>query len=153
MTLGRKGIDMRIKDKAELARKYFHKATRTNGDTFYCRTDDAPDWTEELVKECHGNFWPDDYRFDFIVEALDALADSDDPDDVYLEEDTYTSDLLGWLASSVSRVSICDEAAGEYGVEAEADLLHRIALGQRYEKQEVLGLVRDFLESTDPDSE
>lgn len=64
---------------------------------------------------------PDDWRYQFIVDSLDALSEESDPDDIQPGGDIYTHDLTGWIHSRVDRLSA--------------------------ERTEVLSSVRWFLES------
>ena len=132
---------------AEEAGRWFESAKRANGDDFYRRKDGAPQWIQDLVMDAHGDMMPDDWRYAFVVEALSALEESDDPDDIALEADVYTSDLTSWAHSRADRIGYCDEAAEEGMISADADMSDRLMAGQYREKEEVLNLVRAFLES------
>src|SRR5579871_1849795 len=86
---------------------------RDDGVRFESFADDAPDWTRELARYAHegGEIWPDDWRYACMFAACEAIADADEdaePGDVGHEfadgyVDTYTSDRLAWLASSLRR--------------------------------------------------
>jgi hypothetical protein len=120
--------------------------------------DGSPDWMRDLVMDAHrdgsmgfdgvpgmGMMFPDDWRYEFIVEALDAIENASDRDldngDVRLEADIYTHDLLTWLASRIDRTSYCDDAMNEGLVSINADMVARISAGQYTEKNEVFALV------------
>jgi hypothetical protein len=131
---------------AETTRKYFTTDTRTDGTEFIKGSDDAPEWVKEMCQDAHGKMFPDDWRYAFIVEALDALADHDDPDDISMEADIYTHELTAWLASRVDRSCYCDQAMEEYGSKFPG-VFAVLSLGQIAEKEEVLASVRAFLET------
>ena len=90
---------------------------------------------------------PDDWKYQFVLEAVVALSEADDPDDIQLEADVYNSELLQWLASHLERAGYVDEAVQEYGIGTkDFDLMSCIGLGQLREKEEVLSIVRSYLE-------
>jgi hypothetical protein len=141
-----------ISTQARKAAAWF--TTTTRGDeTITVLKDDAPEWVSDLVFAAHGSdFLPDDWRYEKIGEALDFIADSDDPEDGYGEfadgaVDVYTHDRLAWLSSNLNRPAYCDEAVEELGSES-SDIIERIGLGQYYEANEIYGLVLRALEET-----
>lgn len=141
---------------AKIAQSALVKKTRDTGETFYTITDNAPSWIQDVCREAHGDFMPDDTRYEFIVEALDAIIDNDgETDDIQLEADTYTRDLIAWLATSLKRVSYVDEAVSEFGIEASGDnpLISMLSAGQVLEKQETLNLLVSALDDLDEDAE
>lgn len=107
---------------------------------------DAPQWFTDLCHHAHGDMLPDDWRYEFIQDALNALEnDGDDEngpdlDDVY----PYTADRLNWLASRLDRHGYCDEAAEDIG-ESPKQILDLIALGMDRELREVFDLIRERL--------
>jgi hypothetical protein len=91
---------------------------------------------------------PDDWKYEFIQDALNALEDADDWDEVEPDIDSlypYTADRLKWLASHLDRPGYCDEAMGEMGGEF-GSTVNLIGLGMYWELREVFGLVRQALE-------
>jgi hypothetical protein len=87
------------------------------------------------------------WRYEFIVEVLDHLEETEDAEDIRLEADIYTSELMRWLGSRADRHGYVDEAIGEYGLDAKDGILALIQIGQIQEKQEVLASVQSFLEN------
>jgi hypothetical protein len=83
---------------------------------------------------------PDDWRYEFIQDALAAIEDGIDLDGLY----PYTADRLNWLASHLDRPGYCDEAADDAG-RPPADILAFVAWGMDREMREVFGLVRTRL--------
>lgn len=140
-----------MRDKASAAVGYLKPHPTRNT---YTLTSDAPNWVSDLVREAHGNMLPDDFRFRFIADALYALADTEDPDDIEPEPDVYSTDLLAWAGSNANRwAGYCDDALWELGKEA-GGFTQLAAYGQLLEREEVLGLVRQFLETmTEPETE
>jgi hypothetical protein len=135
-----------VKALATAARGWFETNTRTStGKEFWCVKDGAPEWVEDMAMEAHGGMGADDWRYTFIVEALDSLEDSD-PDEIDMEPDVYTYELTDWLGSRADRYSYCDEAMEEVGGEfiGTIDLLQS---GQVREKREVLDSIVHTLES------
>ncbi len=138
-----------------LARWYLDRVKlgkRSSGDEYYyfdCGDNKAEEeHCNKLSFATHndGDVLPDDYRYAFMVEALNAIEDASDLDDIRMEADVYTSALTAWLGSRNYRTSYCDEAVTEFGV-ANADMFTRMSLGQLMEKEEVLGAVKEHLQS------
>jgi hypothetical protein len=130
-------------------RGFFHSIKRGE-DSVWVTTDDRPDWVQTMCHEAHGDMMPDDWRYEFIVEALTELEDTEDADDINLEADIYTHDLTAWLHSRADRYSYCDEAFEEYGADPKQfpnPMISLLQWGQVREKEEVLNAVRSFLES------
>ena len=106
----------------------------------------------ELAREVHGTMLPDSWRYSFIVEALDRIAEYDDLDVAAneIDADVYTSDRLAWLSSRLDRARYVDEAIEEYGVtivlRKGRGIIEAIAYGQIAERREVFELVRAWIE-------
>ncbi|MFZ2886529.1 MAG: hypothetical protein WA021_01780 [Minisyncoccia bacterium] len=115
-------------------------------ESFYCLKQKAPKWVKEMVQHAHGDMPPDDHKYDFIVEALNALADTDDWDEIQLEPDVYNHDLLKWVSSNLTRAEYVNDAVTEFGLDTkDFDLFKVLGYGQYIEKQEVLSVVKDAL--------
>lgn len=106
--------------------------------------DDAPDELVDLIHTAHGDFLPDDFRYEVIHDALCAFADCENPDDVRVEADIYNHDLLRWLSSNLKRIGYCDEAQTEFGLD-KSDVMTLITYGQQIEKNEIVSCVREEL--------
>ncbi len=142
--------------KAKLARSFFIQDTREESKTQFWKTkDNAPDWLTELCHDAHTDgMLPDDYCYEYIVDALDLIVDHEgDQDEAasHIEADCYTSDLLQWLASDLRRLNICDEAVGEYGTDASEGILPQISAGQMYERTQIFNSVYNSLDNLDED--
>jgi hypothetical protein len=152
---------------AEVAEALEVKRRGPDGDgaEFICLRGGSPGWMSDLVHTAHddgtdGGMGPDDVRYEFIQAACEALAESDDPDEVCLEPSVYTSDLTRWLGSRADRFGYCDQTLEESGIESLSDLaraaggnygisptISLLALGMAAEQAEVLDSVRSFLET------
>jgi hypothetical protein len=126
----------------------FESATRTSsGETFRKLRDTAPEWMTTVCRLAHddGSLLPDDSRYAFIEQAVDALAEHEDADKARdcLEPDVYTSELTAWLYSQNSRVSFLSDALAEYG--SFRDGFELLAAAQMIEKEEVFQQVLDAL--------
>jgi hypothetical protein len=129
---------------------YFELKERTNGDKFYCLTDNRPDKLYELVQQAHGDFIPDDYKYEFIHDALTMLSEVDNEateDDMqelgyHIEADYYTSELLKWVSSHGARIAYCDDAI-EQGIDSFTNVL---MTAQQVERQEVYAEVLTILD-------
>jgi hypothetical protein len=76
----------------------FETATRTSsGESFRKLRDGSPEWMTTVCRMAHDDarLLPDDWRYAFIEEAVDALAEHENADEALasLEPDVYTSDL------------------------------------------------------------
>jgi hypothetical protein len=111
------------------------------------RVNDAPEWFADLCRTAHNGMMPDDWKYEFIQDALNALSDADEWDEVEPDVDSlypYTTDRLNWLASRLERTGYCDEALADgWAVDSTANL---IAVGLSIELREVFGIVRAFLQ-------
>lgn len=137
---------------AELA-QMFEVRKRDNGEHFIVLDDQAPEWAHDFVREAHGTeMLPDDYRYRWISEALDLLAQDveSDPQDLATsfgdDVDIYTHSLLAWLSSNLTRIAYCDEAISE-GMTDGTDLTKIIMAGQASERYEVFQNVLTALEN------
>lgn len=131
---------------AELAQEVldrFEHRTRANGTAYWCLGEGSPAWMRDLCHDAHGEMLPDDHRYQFIHEAVSALAAGDDNGDT-LEADCYTNDLTAWLHSRTDRYAYCDQAVEDgYGF---TDTITLLSLGQLMEIREVFELVKAELE-------
>ena len=143
-----------VQDAAKLARCAFSLETRDDGSKYWTHGREAPEWIQDLTRAAHGtdahgapSMLGEDYRFAFIVEALDALEESEDTDEARsgYEFEPYHSRLADWLGSHAHRFEYCDEWAEEMG--QPQDTYHRLAGGHLQERLEVLDLVRGSLEA------
>ncbi len=126
------------------ANGYLFRDKRADGREFLVPLDEAPQWFTDLCHAAHGDMMPDDWKYEFIQDALNSLEDDvedrRDLGSVY----PYTHDRLKWLASNLERPGYCDEAAENYGTPK--DILTFIALGMTEEMTEVYDSVRNSLE-------
>lgn len=142
---------MTVRALAHEAGEFFVTATRaSSGGAFVKLIDDAPEWVGDLVREAHGDYMPDDWRYstirealEFIGESMDGVADLDDAAcDFAGGHDVYTATLLAWVASDLQRTAYVDAAIQE-GARTLAEALMR---GQYEERREVFGAVLMALE-------
>jgi hypothetical protein len=138
----------------------FEGGTRAStGETFRTLKDDAPEWMTVVCRKAHDDarLLPDDWRYAFIEEAVDALSEHEDAYDARgsLEPDIYTGNLTAWLHSLNSRVYYLDEALAEYGTFRDGFQL--LGAAQMLEKEEVFGQVvaalEDHLDEMEQDDE
>lgn len=122
----------------------FRTDKRNDGSEFITYDGELSDWITAMIRAAHDDMAPDDHKYAFVVEALDAIAEADDVDEVSLEADIYTHGLLRWLASNLHRPGYCDQAMEDMGNEFK-DTVSLISLGQWAEKNEVLSIVRSAL--------
>jgi hypothetical protein len=140
--------------RAATARSLMVCRSRDNGDPFWTLMDGRPDWAIELVLDAHGEFGPDDHRYEMIKSGLDAFAAADpgtelgdlEPSHLGMVDD-MTADLCAWLASSNIRLAYCDEAMEDGWSGTMFELMQA---GQEREAREVLDLLGAWLESSVP---
>lgn len=112
--------------------------------------EDRPDWVYEMVKIAHGNYLPDDFKYEFIVETLFTLSENTEMeiDDLLdqIEGDIYNSDLLKWVSSNLERADYINEAQESFSLKQDTDFYDRIRCGQILEKQEVSQMIFHHLE-------
>ena len=141
-TLAQTGVNSFLIEKCD--------ASRMPDGYFYIRKDDAPEWVREIIKETHdnGDMLPDDYKYQFVVDALEALADSDDVDNarsiMHDGVDITTSRLLHWVQSHGYRKAYADDHIQEFSPET----LDAILMGGQYmEREEVFQVVLSRIEN------
>ena len=167
---------MTIQELAQEWLDWFEVGKRDDGKTFFYLKDGAPEELHKMVRRVHGDMLPDDYKYEYIVGALEAIADYDgdeygyivgaleaiadydgDEDDIEeladeLEADCYDSDLLDWLNSHSIRTWYVDKAVEEMG--HGEGVMNDIAMGQVEEKREVFFTVlEDLRENLEEDDE
>jgi hypothetical protein len=149
----------------ELAQNYrdrFMLYVRGEDDVIWTRKDDNDDEALELIAATHDNrnMSPDDYRYEYTVNALDMIIEADeeaDEDDLReleyeIEPDVYYHELNEWLASRTDRYGYVDEAVADFG--HGESITDDIAAGQAQEKREVFNTVLEFLaEQADEDED
>lgn len=143
-------MNQEIRDKIRIlageALAYFKHRKRHDGSGYWTLEEGTPEWVIKLVFEAHdeGRILPDDFRYLFIVEALETIVEDPEASDIMWEPDVYTSQLLSWLEAAPSyRMNLIDEEVSRVGW---SGLFNALQAGQRREKEKVLGLVRRFLE-------
>ncbi len=106
---------------------------------FYTLTERHPTWVKDMVYTAHDDMMPNDYKYQYVVDTLDALSEGQDPDDGMsdIEADIYNYALLKWLQSHGERVGFVDEAVSEFGHHPEMGMMGDIMMGQVQEKQQV----------------
>jgi len=127
-------------------------------DLFYRLVDGAPAWVEGLAFAAHedGQVPPDNWRYDYIVDALGRLAEAGPGDDFLelgaeIEGDCYTSALTEWLNSDNRRVYFLGLALEEYG--GDLDGFQALSIAQEREKREVFDQVLTYLEAQAAEAE
>ena len=148
---------------AQEARSYFTFTGENNPtmrDNIWVRKDGSPKYIEDMLFAAHryGDLFPDDYVYQYVVDALYLLAGASEDavaNDLYdlseeIEPDIYTPDLTAWLSSHTDRLARADEALREFDLDS---ILTAAEYGQREERQEVFNLVLQALEQELEDRE
>jgi hypothetical protein len=88
---------------------------------YYYIRGDAPIEIHTFVRDIHGDWLPDSYKYDFIVEALQAISDftgeEEDIEEILgeIESDVYNHNLLDWISSNVKRQYYIDKEVEDLG--------------------------------------
>ncbi len=145
-----------VQSLAEEMGRAFERKKRNDDSEYVSLKDGSPEWMTNVCHEAHKDgslsaagfnaMMPDDWRYDFIEDACDALSEAENADeaDEHLHEYITYYDHNRWLASRNDRSGYCDEAREELGEAGDMDA--QISQGLHYEQREVLGLVRAALE-------
>jgi len=146
---GQLKIDGKCKDKEDITvqelagefSKYFKKQKQNNGQEIIILEDGRPEELYETVQEAHGDMFPDDFKYEFIKDAINDIASSEDPEEeagelIDSDVDVYTHDLTKWLGSRNDRFGYVDEAVKEMG-HSEDGIMKEIMMGQYKEREEV----------------
>lgn len=98
----------------------------------------------DLVYEVHGGTMPSDSLYEIVQELLETIADyeTDDPSELDLEGDTYTSDLMAWMNDGNDH--LVSDAIRVYQSD-DLDLDDYIRAAQVDQKYEIAQQVIDFL--------
>ena len=147
-----------VNELAKEALGWFITDTRDNGEEFVKTKEGRPDWLKTLIFTAHGGMIPDDYRYKFIENSLQYIADQDeDADDLdcpEIEADSYTSELTKWLHSRNDRVCYLTEALETFGIK---DGFAALQLAQLREREEVyhsvLSSLRELYDAQEDDEE
>jgi len=147
-----------VNELAKEALGWFITDTRDNGEEFVKTKEGRPDWLKNLIFTAHGGMLPDDYRYKFIENSLQYIADQDeDADDLdcpEIEADSYTSELTKWLHSRNDRVCYLTEALETFGIK---DGFAALQLAQLREREEVyhsvLSSLRELYDAQEDDEE
>lgn len=139
---------------AEQAYKAMTQGTRTNGDSYWLFDDtQKPEWATDMAHAAHdnGGISPDDWRYQFMVDALAYIsdmgddADTDDMRDTWQTRDEFIDnpDALRWLNSRLTRIGYVDEYISNCG--HGESVIDDIIGGYMGEQDEVFDAVLDFL--------
>jgi hypothetical protein len=147
-----------VNELAKEALGWFITDTRDNGEEFVKTKEGRPDWLRNLIFTAHGGMMPDDYRYKFIENSLQYIADQDeDADDLdcpEIEADSYTSELTKWLHSRNDRVCYLTEALEEYEIKDGFQALQEAQLREREEVyHSVLSSLRELYDAQEDEDE
>ena len=135
-----------VQDLATEANDALETKTRDNGDKFHAFKRHSPQWMQDMAHEAHGDMSPDDWKYEFIHDAIYALSEEDDAVQARdtLEVSCYYSDQLRWLSSNLGRSDYADQAREEFDM-GEEPIMKQIEMGMYQEQIEVFELVLGFL--------
>jgi len=137
-------------DVAQELYESFETRKRPDESTFITLTEEAQranDWRMDAARAAHGDMLPDDYRYQWALEAAEGYSDREphewDSVNDEIEADVYTHDLTKWLHSHDSRTGYMDEAMGKFGF---TDTNAALACAQYLEIREVYWTIRQAIE-------
>lgn len=126
---------------------YFVSKERQNGERFW-DTSNAPDDIVEMIRECHDEEFPNDWRYETIVNVLFDLKNDNKPGGD-CGVDTYTTDLIKWLTPS--RMAYIDELQSEEMIRPNATMDERIRVAQYHTTEQIINVIRNFMGDNDDD--
>ena len=114
------------------------------------------DTYQEFFHHAHGDMLPDDFRYTMIHDILCNMVDDDGDEDPIDMLDSlvpiYSSDLLAWISSNLTRISYCDQYQDEF--DGSALKLTEIITGGYFEElQEVYYLINEWLDENNEESD
>jgi len=105
----------------------------------------------QMIYGVHVGF-PNDWTFDFIVESLDLIVESDCDEfsqlqdlNYEIEPDVYYESLFDWIANSDDSQQFIEESVNELGLPEPFNFFQLLQQAQQYEKQQVFSQVLDHL--------
>lgn len=124
---------------------FFVIQERANGEKFWT-TSNAPDDVMEMIRDCHDDELPNDWRYNTIINVLFDLKHGNKPGGDCGVDD-YTSDLIKWLTPS--RMSYIDQLQDEGMIRSDATMDERIRMAQYYTTDQMIHVIRDFMGDND----
>lgn len=124
---------------------YFVSKERDNGDRYWCTTG-APDDVLAMIQECHDEEFPNDWRYNTIVNILFDLKNENEPGGD-CGVDVYTTDLIAWLTPS--RMAYIDELASDGLIRSCATMDERIKVAQYHATEQIISVIRNFVGDID----
>lgn len=126
---------------AATLRAAFEQDTRDDNSKFWRLTAEARQSVDDLTSflhELHGDELPNDWRYETIVNILDAIVDDNgetDPGDLAFGiadnlTDIYNSSLLKWYADHTNRLAYVDYARDEGLISDNLDAIAQLTIGQ-----------------------
>lgn len=142
---------MTLQELAKEALKHYQQSTANRGGrsvTIWSHKKDAPEWIVDMTREAHGDMLPDDWKFKFVVEALDTISEAQEGTEEDAlhewEPDVYSYTLLQWVSSNLERMEYVNEVVQEYGW-SDLGLAGALMEGQKEEFEEVGYIVLEKL--------
>lgn len=126
---------------------FFVSKERDNGERFWC-TLDAPDDVMDMIRDCHDDEFPNDWRYETIVTVLFDLKNNNQPGGDCGVSD-YTGDLIEWLTPA--RMAYIDELQNEELIRPNATMDERIRIGQYHATEQIISVIRNFVGDNDDD--
>ena len=141
---------------AKAALAWFQREERGEGGPMWTLKDSRPDALWYAVMEAHEELLPDDHVFAFFRDSLEAFRE--EGEDAHAPEpDVYTSHLLRWIASNLTRSQYVDalleEARTITGRLETVRLFDLLQRAQAQERANVHEVVRTYLRQAMEDAD
>ena len=126
---------------------FFVSKERDTGERFWC-TSNAPDDVMDMIRACHDDEFPNDWRYETIVTVLFDLKNNNQPGGDCGVSD-YTGDLIEWLTPA--RMAYIDELQNEELIRPNATMDERIRVAQYHTTEQIISVIRNFVGDNDDD--
>lgn len=136
---------MEIQEIARIARKSMERVD-TGVYPYWRMMEDAPEWLENICFVAHDSELPDNFKYECIVDALEAIAEEgDDYTDALPDPDCLYVNLFQWIERGQVSVAYVDDVLSEFGADV-GGFYSLIQYAQQREREEVANLVYHELE-------
>lgn len=123
--------------------KHYEHQIRDTKKGFWSTKDNAPSWISDMNHKAHGDTLPNDYVYEFIVDALHLISQCETEEQMQdrineIEADVYNGQLLAWVSDNLTFAEYVNEAVKEFGIyNKDFDLYTVLAYGQKAHREEV----------------
>jgi len=130
--------------------QYFETKNRPSGEEFTCLKDEAPIELKDFIFNIHHDHFfgclPNDWIYSMVFAAFYDLEDYD-IEEITIEADVYTYDLVKWLADNCNAFALeyCNEWHEEFQSSGEGNIISQIQGGLWFAKDRIYRAVSEFM--------